>query len=344
MKKNHILDFDLEQWQKQVLDWGHKSFRARQIFEWLHKHLVFDVQQMKNIPADIKQKLQENFVWHSIRPAESFASRLDDTARYVIQTNQEKQNRKIESVWLPYHNRTSACVSTQQGCSFACSFCATGKMKFGGNLSNGEILSQVYLLSRWQKKRITNIVFMGMGEPLINYQNSLKAAYMLNHPHGLEIGSRKITLSTAGYFPGIQKFIEQQVPFNLAVSVHSFDKHKRKKIMDIEEQYPLHIVLDYLFEHRKILRKNQLTFEYILIQDFNMGQQDIEQLIFYSKKLNAKVNLIPLNTAYEDFISPTEKDIDAFWKKLNQQDVVAINRRSPGRDIAAACGMLSDTK
>lgn len=344
MKKNHILDFTLEQWQKQIFDWGYKAYRARQIFEWLHKHLIVDVHEMKNIPLDIKQKLQENFIWHVAKPIDSFTSQLDATKRYIIQTNRENNNRKIESVWLPYHNRISTCVSTQQGCSYACSFCATGKMQFGGNLSSGEILSQVYLLSRWQKQKVTNVVFMGMGEPLINYQDSLKAAYMLNHSHGLEMGSRKITFSTAGYFPGIQKFIEQQVPFNLALSIHSLHEHKRQEIMDIEKQFPLHEILDYLFKHRKTLRKNQLTFEYILIKNFNMAQEDIEPLVFYAKKLNAKVNLIPLNTTYEGFVMPNEKEIDSFWKKLHEQNVVVMNRRSPGQDIAAACGMLSGLK
>lgn len=344
--KVHILDFDLHEWNAYITALGYKPFRASQIFSWLHKQLVSSAQEMKNIPTEIKNDLEENFLWSQNFPQQSFASASDDTARYVIQTDEKKPERKIEAVLLPYENRISACVSTQQGCSFDCSFCASGKISFGGNLTSGEILAQVYLLSRWHSNRdvknnITNVVFMGMGEPLINYEQSLKAAYMLNSSQGLEIGKRKITFSTVGYFPGIKRFVEEQQPFNLAISVHSLHSEKRKKIMNVEQKYPIAEILDYLTEHRKTLRKNQLTFEYILIENFNMGEKDIQELIKQAKRVNAKVNLIPVNTSYNFFKRPSDESINLFWKKLQESGVVAINRRSPGRDIKAACGMLS---
>lgn len=336
-RRPHILDYSLPQWLNFVQTRGHKNFRARQIFTWLHKNLAQSSQEMNNLPQDLKTALQEDFIWPMPQPLVSFTCTEDSTARYLFKSGEHR----IESVWLPQDTRKAACVSVQQGCSFDCSFCATGKIPFGGNLSSGEILAQVYLLSRLQKQKITNVVFMGMGEPLINYQASLQAAHMLNNPAALDIGKRRITFSSVGYLPGIKRFIEEKQPFNLAISVHSLHAPTRRKIMKAEEQYPLTEVLVFLEQHRKNMRKNQLTLEYILIENINMQTKDAHDLAQAAKHLQAKINLIPLNTSFAGFVRPSEKKIDAFWQILQQAGVVAVNRHSAGQKIEAACGMLA---
>jgi 23S rRNA (adenine2503-C2)-methyltransferase len=340
MGKPEILALSEEELAAYLVADGHKKFRARQVFQWLHLKQVFDVRQMTNLKADFQDYLTEKFAFPEFRILNEVKSPSDQTAKYLF----EFGNKQVESVWLPYENRQSICISVQSGCSLDCSFCATGKIAFKGNLTTGQILSQVYGTQQLYDRRITNVVFMGMGEPFYNYDNSIKAANLLAHQHGMNISRRRITLSTSGVLPGIKRFIEEKQPYRLALSLHAVFAEKRRAIMDIEEKFAFEEILEYLREHRKDMQQGQLMFEYIMIDGFNIFPEDAKELARWAKLLNAKVNLIPLNTAFNGMRRPTEEKIDDFWRQLFERGILAINRRSPARDIDGACGMLAGKK
>lgn len=319
---------------------GHKKFRAQQVFQWLHLKQVFDVRQMTNLKADFQNYLTEKFIFPEFKVLNETKSPSDRTAKYLF----EFGSKQVESVWLPYENRQSICISVQSGCSLDCSFCATGKIAFKGNLTTGQILSQVYGMQQLYDRRITNVVFMGMGEPFYNYDNAIKAAGLLAHQHGMNISRRRITLSTSGVLPGIKRFVEEKQPYRLALSLHAVFAEKRRAIMDIEDKFAFDEVLEYLHEHRSELQQGQLMFEYIMIDGVNIFPEDARELARRARQLNAKVNLIPLNTSFNGMHRPSEEDIYNFWRQLVERGVVAVNRKSPARDIDGACGMLAGKK
>lgn len=319
---------------------GHKKFRAQQVFQWLHLKQVFDVRQMTNLKQEFQDYLSEKFRFPEYQILEGVESPSDRTAKYLFALG----NKQVESVWLPYDNRQSICISVQAGCSLDCSFCATGKIPFKGNLTTGQILVQVYGMQRLHERRITNVVFMGMGEPFYNYDNAIKAAHLLTHQHGMNISRRRITISTSGVLPGIERFIAERQPFRLALSLHAVFADKRRQIMDIEEKYPFEAVLECLRKNRSQLEQGQLMLEYIMIDGVNIFPEDAKKLARLAKELRAKVNLIPLNTNFNGMRRPSDAQIDQFWHELVKEGVVAINRRSPAKDIDGACGMLAGKK
>jgi len=334
--KPHLLDYDLQDWVEFITSNGHKNYRARQIFEWLHQHFEMDVSRFTNIPDDLKNLISENF---NIKPAEikKHLKSEDGTEKILF----EMQGKKyIETVWLKLRNRNTVCVSSQAGCSLFCEFCMTAKGKFQGNLSTGEILEQVYTFRKIQGETVNNVVIMGMGEPFMNYDATMKACDLLNHDFGLNIGLRRITVSTAGVLPGIKKFVTRGEPYNLAISVHSLNHEARLKIMDAEKKWPVEEVMRYLVENRHSLKKNKLTIEYLMIEGLNMSRRDATELGNLGRKLDAKINLIPLNCEFKGYKRPDEKAIDSFWQDVKKCDVQVFNRSSPGYDIQAACGML----
>lgn len=316
---------------------GHKKFRAQQVFQWLHLKQVFAPEKMTNLKADFHVYLRENFVFPEFNLLNESKSPSDQTAKYLFAFGK----REVESVWLPYENRQSICISVQSGCSLDCSFCATGKIKFNGNLTAGEILSQVYGMQQLYDRRISNVVFMGMGEPFYNYDNAIRAASLLAHQHGMNISRRRITISTSGVLPGIKRFIEEKQPYRLALSLHSVFADKRKSIMDIEEKFSFQEVLEYLHDKRSELQQGQLMFEYIMIDGVNIFPEDAKELARWAIKLRAKVNLIPMNTEFNGMRRPPDEKIYDFWRALVERNVVAVNRKSPAKDIDGACGMLA---
>ncbi|RME88002.1 MAG: 23S rRNA (adenine(2503)-C(2))-methyltransferase RlmN [Candidatus Hydrogenedentota bacterium] len=330
------LSLSLSEWQNYLQSIGEAKYRARQIFSWIHEKLIFHPAEFSNIPKPLRDLLQKNFLWPQI----TLIRQVQDE-KGVTKFLFKSEKKVFEAVFLPFPNRISACISVQSGCSLDCTFCATGKMQFFGNLSVQEILWQVYFMQKAFKKKITNVVFMGMGEPFFNYENSLKAADILNAKEGQNIGARHITLSTSGVLPGIQKFIEEKRNYSLALSVHAATEKKRKKLMDIESRYPLSNIITYLENNRSKIRSNGLTFEYILIANENMEKDDAKALAQLAKKVNAKINLIPLNTNYHSYQRPSEQEIIHFQNLLRNEGVLAFNRKSPGLKIQGACGMLA---
>lgn len=335
--KQNIFDKSLAEWEEYVALKNLPLYRAKQIFTWLHRDNVFSSQEMSNLPLNLREMLSEEFFWPKIQEL-SKQNATDGTVKFLFSF---EKNKIVETVWLPYPNRQSLCVSVQSGCSLNCSFCATGKIPFRGNLQAGEILTQLYLTQAIMKKKVTNVVFMGMGEPFYNYDATLKAAKIMHSVFGQSIGARHITISTAGVLPGIKRFLEEKEPFGLALSLHAVFPEKRAEIMDIEKKYPLKEILAYLKSHRHLLRKNRFTFEYIMIPNFNLYEEDAKELARLAKDLGAKINLIPLNTEFIAKRPPTEEEANAFFQKLCRHGVIVRNRRSPGKEIQAACGMLA---
>ena len=338
--KPHILDYDLDQWNEYFLEKGHKKYRALQLFIWLHQKNEFDVEKYSNIPKKIKTSLREEFRLPAEKPKSYVESKLDGTVKFLWQVSRGD----VESVWLPFDNRQSICISVQSGCTLNCSFCATGKLKFRGNLSTGEILEQVYSAQKYMNIRISNVVYMGMGEPFHNFDNVIKSAQILTHDHGANLSARRITISTSGILPKIQQYIEEGQPYSLALSVHAIQPEKRAELMDIENKYSLEYIASYISSNREKLKKRQFTIEYIMIRNKNMYEEDIQLLSKFAKRTLGKVNLIPLNTNYNNLERPNADEIEKFWMSLVKNEVLAFNRSSPGLDIDGACGMLARNK
>ena len=335
-KKEHLLGKSQDHWELWLKTSNEPAYRSKQILQGLTSGGHIDPMNLTNLPQKLRAKLSSDFFLPTI--AELETEKGSGTSKFLIEADPGKV---IETVWLPYEDRISLCVSIQAGCSLDCSFCATGKMSFKGNLSVGGVLAQVNLAQQRMNQKITNIVFMGMGEPFYNYENTIQSAEILNANEAYNIGAKKITISTSGVLPAIESFIQSRQPYTLALSLHSAIPEKRKVLMDIEHRYPLKEIASLLQKERGRLKPNQLTLEYIMIANFNMEQADLKAVSKLARRLNAKVNLIPLNTAYGEYRRPTEQQMDKFWLDLKSEGVVAINRRSPGYSIAAACGMLA---
>lgn len=350
--KRAIQELSLEELEKFFLELNEPKYRAKQTFLRIHKHLASRVEEFFELPKKIRDYIFENqlFPKLQIKNTEYLSeSNSNDigTEKFLFEYQSEKPSlyRIFESVWIVSEKRRTSCISSQSGCSLNCTFCATGKIPFKGNLTTWQILDQVYqmILYRREKfqEKLTNIVFMGMGEPFYNYDNVIQAAKILNDPNGLHIGARHITISTSGVIPGIERFIKEKQPFNLAISLNSPFEEERREIMDITIHYPLKDLLNTCKEYTKHFKKN-ITFEYILIPDLNMTKKHIKELVRIAKFIrHCKFNLIPLNTNFNNWRTPTQTEILEFQSQLRKEGLLAFFRGSPGKKINAACGMLA---
>lgn len=321
---------------------GEPKYRAKQAFRRINLHLANDTEQFTEFSKDLRAKLAE----HDALPKLHFVSSTQDhegTQKALFQTGlygRAQDPKLIEAVWIVSPRRKTICISSQVGCTLNCSFCATGTLPFLGNLPTWQILEQVYEFMRRKEERPSNIVFMGMGEPFHNYENVIRAARILHHPEGLNIGARHITISTAGVIPSIERFIKDREPFNLAISLNHSDPKERGDIMDVNKKYPMDKLLKVARRYTRELNR-RMTFEYVLIPDVNMTAKHAEQLIKIARGVRCKVNLIPLNTDFDQFRRPSADEVDDFQSRLHDAGIAVFNRGSPGRSIDAACGMLA---
>jgi 23S rRNA (adenine2503-C2)-methyltransferase len=245
----------------------------------------------------------------------------------------------VESVWMEEGDRTTICVSTQVGCALGCAFCATAKMGWMRNLDAGEITEQVLNIHRIRQNRATNLVFMGMGEPFLNYDNTLKAAKFLAHQKGLSIAARRITISTAGILPGIERFTDEGHAFRLAISLNAPHQDTRTRIMPVNKKYTLQKLTDAARRYAETARK-PLTFEYVLLDGINDSPDDALRLLSVIKGIRCKINLIPYNTTGNEFRRPSPEKIDTFYRTLRGGHRVVNLRWSKGEEVQAACGQL----
>jgi 23S rRNA (adenine2503-C2)-methyltransferase len=325
-----------------IISIGEKSFRVKQINEWIWQKNISSIDEMLNLSKATRERLKEEYFLGKLNIDHTQIS--DDTTiknRFVLH-----DGHFVEGVLIPTETRVTACVSSQVGCSLSCKFCATGYMDRKRNLEFDEIYDQVKHLndqseSNYEKK-LSNIVFMGMGEPLLNYNNVLKSIEKITSPDGMGMSPSRITVSTAGVSKMIKKLADDKVKFNLAVSLHAANDVKRNEIMPINETNNIKVLIEALNYFYKAT-KSPITFEYILFKDFNDSVEDADELIKICRQVPSKVNIIEYNPiSLAAFAKPTEEKVDAFMQYLERNKINARLRRSRGKDIDAACGQLAN--
>ena len=337
INKKDIKDFTLKELEEAILTIRESRYRAGQIFFWLYRRGISDFNEMTNIPQKFRDNLCQTYYIGTLELSENFIS-VDKTEKFLFKLS---DGNFIETVLIYAKNRKTVCLSTQVGCKFACSFCASGRIGFARNLTLSEIISQILFLQFNLKHSITNYVFMGIGEPLDNYENVVKAIMIMNASEGMGIGARRITVSTCGIIPGIEKLKDLGLQINLSVSLHATNNKLRDELMPINRGCPLEKLIkaceDYI---NKTVR--MITLEYTLIRNKNDSLQCADELAAISIRLKAKVNLIPCSeTSDADFQPSDIRDINIFMEKLSNKGVNVTLRESKGKDIQAACGQLA---
>ena len=320
-----------------VADLGEKPYRAKQIMAWLYKKRVSDIGAMSDLSMKLRENLQKTAYISCFQPEKVLRSE-DGTRKYLFQLGKKEA---IESVLIPEDDRFTICVSTQIGCSLKCRFCYTGRNGLIRSLTSAEILNQIDAVLNHvaDEGRITNIVFMGMGEPLANYENTLKALEIIFHPSGFNFSHRRVTLSTAGLIPQIRR-LGRDNPVNLAISLNGADNKTRSFLMPINKTYPLEDLLTACHEYPLAPRK-RITFEYILIAGVNDSLEDAQKLVGLLRPIRCKINIIPFNEHPEiGFRRPEPDRINSFTDFLLNHDYTVTIRESGGKDIMAACGQL----
>ena len=344
MTKTPIRTLLLEELQSKLLELGQPPYRARQVMRWLYAKRVKSFAEMSDLPAALREMLAAEFAFGGLEPVRKLGSD-DTTQKFLFQLG---DGSLIESVLIPASpalygeasDRRTICVSTQVGCAYGCKFCASGLDGFSRNLHSGEIVEQILRVEEISGEKINNIVFMGMGEPLANFENLMRAVTILNAPWGVGLGARHITISTSGLAPQIRELADQPLQIRLAVSLHGATDEVRGRIMPVNRKYNLKTLLEacaYYQQHKK----QRITFEYILIEGVNDEQEQARALASHAGRLRAKVNLIPCNPVEGlAWKRPSLARQEAFLGILKRKGVPVTIRREKGHDIEAACGQL----
>jgi len=341
-KKQNIRHLSKEEIIEFFTSHAEKAFRAKQVYEWLWKKHAVSFDEMSNLSFATRQLLKDNFVINAITTSEEQVS-SDRTIKNAFRLH---DGNIVEGVLIPTPKRMTACISSQVGCSLTCAFCATGKLDRLRNIDADEIFDQVALIKKQAEEKyntpLTNIVYMGMGEPLLNYRNVLDSIEKITSNEGLGMSPKRITVSTAGIAKMIKKLGDDEVKFNLALSLHAANDEKRSKIMPINEQNSLAILKEALiyFHERTGTR---VTFEYIIFKDFNDQIEDARELAEFCKHIPCKVNIIEYNPIDDgEFAQADVENVDAFAAYLESKNIIVNIRRSRGKDIVAACGQLAN--
>ena len=332
-----LKSLNLEQLTEELLSIGEKKFRAKQVYSWIHEKLVDSFDEMTNLSKDLREKLKNNYTLNSMDAAAVQTSQIDGTQKYLFRLH---DGHVVESVLMKYHHGNSVCISSQVGCLMGCRFCAStigGKVR---DLAASEMLGQIYKIQKLSGERVHNVVVMGTGEPLDNYDNLVQFIKMLTDENGLNISQRNLTVSTCGIVPKIRQLAEEKFQMTLALSLHATTQEKRRTLMPIANKYELKEVLDacrYYYEQTG----RRITFEYSLVGGVNDTKQDAEELTKLIGKFPCHVNLIPVNPIKErDFVQPNKQECQAFRNKLEKNGINVTIRREMGRDIDGACGQL----
>ena len=337
MEKTDIKSLSFEELNNEIKDLGEKSFRAKQIYDWLHVKLVRSFDEMTNLSQNFRNKLKERYSLTALEIVRVQESKIDGTRKYLFKL---ADGNLIESVWMIYKHGNSVCVSSQVGCRMGCRFCASTIDGLERNLNPSEILDQIYSITLDTGERVSNVVVMGSGEPMDNYDNTVKFVRMLSDEHGLNISQRNITVSTCGIVPKIRELANEDLSITLAISLHATTDEKRRKLMPIANKYSISEIKDACLEYFDKTGR-RLTFEYSLVGGVNDTDEDADELAAILKQVNGHVNLIPVNPIKErDFVSSTDKRVQAFKNKLEKKQINVTIRREMGRDIDGACGQL----
>jgi len=342
MQKLDIKNISKDELKAELVRLGEEPYRAAQVFRWLYKSSVKSFDDMTNLGKSLRDKLKKKFHITKLILADSKHSLVDGTVKYLFKL---EDSNTIESVFLSEDNRATLCLSSQVGCKFGCSFCASAPFGFVRDLKASEILDEVlFIRERNPASVITNVVFMGIGEPLDNYDNVMKSIRIMNDKDALKIGARKITISTCGLIPGMRKLADEKLQVELSVSLHSTDDKIRSKLVPINKVYPLKDLMAACKEYTK-KTKRIITFEYIMIKDVNSSKEDAHGLAALLKGSMCKVNLISYNQVRaKGYEAPAPREIKDFIGMLKRSGVNTMLRKSKGEDIDAGCGQLRISK
>ena len=342
MEKLNLFDCDRKALESYFTDIGEKSFRAHQLLKWIYQHGVIDIESMSNLSNDLRAYLKENT---SVKLPEIITEKKskDGTKKWLIKVDEKNS---IETVFIPENDRGTLCISTQVGCALDCKFCSTAQQGFSRNLTTSEIIGQVWvankILGHFEngKRMITNIVFMGMGEPLLNYDNVLKAINLMSDDHAFGLSRRRITVSTSGIIPGIDRLKEDN-KVSLAISLHASNNELRDNIVPINRSYPILDLLSACKRYTDGKEDEPITIEYVMLKDINDSLEDAHNLVKCLRDIPSKVNLIPFNKFPETYFSCSNLEtINAFRDVLIKSGIFTITRKTRGDDIDAACGQL----
>ena len=332
----NIKDYNLEELKQEIKELGEKPYRAEQIFKWIYVDRVLTFDEMTNLPKEFREKLKNNYSMSNFNIIKKQES-SDGTKKYLLDV---LDGNAIESVLMKYHHGNTICVSSQIGCKMGCKFCASTGIKFVRNLTSGEILEQILTVERDSKEKISNIVFMGIGEPLDNYDNVINSIRIINNPKGLNIGARHISVSTSGLVPRIYDLAKENIQCTLSVSLHASNNEKRSNMMPVNNVYNIQELMKACKDYIKITNK-RVSFEYALAKDNNDNLDDAKELVKLLKGMLCHVNLIPINKIENGtYVKSSNENIIKFRDYLNENGIVATIRRELGSDIDAACGQL----
>lgn len=337
MEKTDIKSMDLEKLTSFVASLGEKPFRAKQLYEWMHKKLASDYDEMTNLPKSLKEKLLQSAAFTSLVVVDEKISQIDGTRKYLFSLS---DGNIIESVLMKYNHGNSVCISSQVGCRMGCRFCASTLDGLERNLTASEMLDQIYRIQKLTGERVSNVVVMGSGEPMDNYDNLIDFIRLITDENGLNISQRNITVSTCGIVPGIKKLADEDLQITLALSLHAPNDEVRKTLMPIAKRYSLSEVLPACQEYFEKTGR-RLTFEYSLVSGVNDNLKEAKALADLLKGINGHVNLIPVNPIKErDYVQSDRKAILDFKNYLEKNGINVTIRREMGRDINGACGQL----
>lgn len=337
MDKRDLKSMNLEQVKVVMEEFGEKAFRAKQIYDWMHTKLVDSFEEMTNLSKALRDKLSENFELTSLNVVDKRESAKDGTCKFLFELS---DNRVIESVLMKYKHGNSVCISSQVGCRMGCRFCASTLGGLERNLTPAEMLDQIYKIQKISGERVSNVVLMGTGEPLDNYDNVLQFIQLLTDENGLNISQRNITVSTCGLVNRIKDLAEEELQITLAISLHAPNDKVRKEIMPIANKYSINEIIDAVtFYYNKTGRR--ISFEYSLVEGVNDSEDNAKELIHVVRGLNCHVNLIPVNPIKErDYKQTQMRFVQNFKNILEKNRINVTIRREMGSDIDAACGQL----
>ena len=326
-----------EELEAQFVEHSQPKFRVEQIYQWMHVKLAAGFEEMTNLPKDLRKFLEEKYEYTSLHMERVQESQLDGTKKFLFAL---KDGNLVESVFMRYKHGNSVCISSQVGCKMGCRFCASTLDGWERNLTASEMLDQIYCISRITGERVSNVVVMGTGEPLDNYDNLIRFIRLLTDENGLHISQRNITVSTCGLVPMMKKLADEKLQITLALSLHATTDEKRKQLMPIAEKYSLSELIPacaYYFEKTG----RRISFEYSLVDGVNDTEEDAKQLITIATPLNCHINLIPVNPIKErDYVRSRRDKIEAFKNRLEKNRINVTIRREMGQDIDGACGQL----
>ena len=337
MSKKDICSYNYDELKEEMLVIGEKAFRSKQIYEWLHVKLADDFDEMTNLSKALREKLKKNYEIRKVKMIDHQISKVDPTEKFLFEL---EDGNMVESVLMKYNFGNSVCISSQAGCRMGCRFCASTIGGLVRSLEPSEMLRQIYHIQKITGERVSNVVVMGTGEPLDNYDNFVKFIHMLSDVDGLNISQRNVTVSTCGIVPRMKELAKEHLQITLALSLHGSNQEKRRKLMPVANKYDITEVLAACDEYFKETGR-RVSFEYSLVHGVNDTDEDAQELIHLLKHKNCHINLIPVNPVKErDFVRPSRKSALNFKNKLEKSGINVTIRREMGRDINGACGQL----